>query len=77
MRFVLCKALVLLVSLVASFQTFAAVLEGGVVAAPDEYGAEVAAQVLKRGGNAVDAVVAENSNRKQKRGLAAPFFKLA
>ena len=77
MRFVLCKALVLLVSLVASFQTFAAVLEGGVVAAPDAYGAEVAAQVLKRGGNAVDAVVAQKNTRKQKRGLAAPFFKLA
>lgn len=33
-------------------------LEGGAVAAPDEYGAKVAAQVLKSGGNAVDAAVA-------------------
>jgi gamma-glutamyltranspeptidase / glutathione hydrolase len=36
----------------------AAPLEGGAVAAPDEYGAKVAAQVLKSGGNAVDAAVA-------------------
>lgn len=33
-------------------------LEGGAVAAPDEYSAKVAAQVLKDGGNAVDAAVA-------------------
>ncbi|MCS4246288.1 gamma-glutamyltransferase [Pseudomonas sp. BIGb0164] len=36
----------------------AAPLEGGAVAAPDEYGAQVAAQVLKAGGNAVDAAIA-------------------
>jgi gamma-glutamyltranspeptidase / glutathione hydrolase len=36
----------------------AAPLEGGAVAAPDEYSAKVAAQVLKSGGNAVDAAVA-------------------
>ncbi|MBU0838005.1 MAG: gamma-glutamyltransferase, partial [Gammaproteobacteria bacterium] len=35
-----------------------ALLEGGAVAAPDEYSAKVAAQVLKAGGNAVDAAVA-------------------
>ncbi len=35
-----------------------ALLEGGAVAAPDEYSAKVAAQVLKSGGNAVDAAVA-------------------
>jgi gamma-glutamyltranspeptidase/glutathione hydrolase len=33
-------------------------LEGGAVAAPDQYGAQVAAEVLKKGGNAVDAAVA-------------------
>lgn len=36
----------------------AAPLEGGAVAAPDSYGAQVAADVLKAGGNAVDAAVA-------------------
>ena len=58
MRIFSVKALVLAVCLVASSSAFAAVLEGGAVAAPDQYGAEVAAQVLKRGGNAVDAAVA-------------------
>jgi gamma-glutamyltranspeptidase/glutathione hydrolase len=33
-------------------------LEGGAVAAPDQYGAQVAADILKKGGNAVDAAVA-------------------
>lgn len=37
---------------------FSASLEGGAVAAPDEYSANVAAQVLMSGGNAVDAAVA-------------------
>lgn len=37
---------------------FSASLERGAVAAPDEYSAKVAAQVLKSGGNAVDAAVA-------------------
>lgn len=37
---------------------WAAPLDGGAVAAPDEYGAKVAAHVLKSGGNAVDAAVA-------------------
>ncbi|RZH99687.1 gamma-glutamyltranspeptidase, partial [Staphylococcus aureus] len=37
---------------------YGALLEGGAVAAPDEYSAKVAAQVLKNGGNAVDAAVA-------------------
>lgn len=37
---------------------WAAPLDGGAVAAPDQYGAKVAAQVLKSGGNAVDAAVA-------------------
>lgn len=37
---------------------WAAPLDGGAVAAPDQYGAKVAALVLKSGGNAVDAAVA-------------------
>ncbi|MBS6039642.1 gamma-glutamyltransferase [Pseudomonas sp.] len=37
---------------------YAADLEGGAVAAPDQYGAQVAADILKKGGNAVDAAVA-------------------
>ncbi|MGE8314379.1 MAG: gamma-glutamyltransferase [Pseudomonas putida] len=37
---------------------YAATLEGGAVAAPDQYGAQVAADILKKGGNAVDAAVA-------------------
>ncbi|WP_462382685.1 gamma-glutamyltransferase [Pseudomonas sp. Marseille-QA0892] len=36
----------------------AAELEGGAVAAPDEYSARVAERILKAGGNAVDAAVA-------------------
>ncbi|AGI22715.1 gamma-glutamyltransferase [Pseudomonas sp. ATCC 13867] len=44
--------------LAASSSVFAASLDGGAVAAPDQYGAKVAADVLKKGGNAVDAAVA-------------------
>ncbi|NBA93570.1 gamma-glutamyltransferase [Pseudomonas sp. R5(2019)] len=43
---------------VSSHSVFASLLDAGAVAAPDEYGAKVAAQVLKEGGNAVDAAVA-------------------
>lgn len=43
---------------VGSNAVLAASLEGGAVAAPDQYAAKVAAQVLKNGGNAVDAAVA-------------------
>ncbi|MGA4632963.1 gamma-glutamyltransferase [Pseudomonas solani] len=42
----------------ASLCATAARLEGGAIAAPDEYGAKVGAQILKAGGNAVDAAVA-------------------
>lgn len=53
------KTLTLSVALaVGSNAVLAASLEGGAVAAPDQYAAEVAAQVLKNGGNAVDAAVA-------------------
>lgn len=47
------------VVLVATSQAaLCAKLEGGAVAGPDSYSAKVAAQVLKDGGNAVDAAVA-------------------
>ena len=58
MRYVLFKTLTLAVAIAASSSSFAALLEGGAVAAPNQYGADVAAQVLKKGGNAVDAAVA-------------------
>ncbi|EJL08587.1 gamma-glutamyltransferase [Pseudomonas chlororaphis] len=58
MRIVLFKTLALTAAIAASSPTFAALLEGGAVAAPNQYGADVAAQVLKKGGNAVDAAVA-------------------
>lgn len=46
------------VLVVTSHAAFSAKLEGGAVAGPDSYSAKVAAQVLKDGGNAVDAAVA-------------------
>ena len=49
-----------LLALIASLSLHvsAADLQGGAVAAPDQYGAKVAAEILKAGGNAVDAAVA-------------------
>lgn len=44
--------------LAASSSVFAVTLDSGAVAAPDQYGAKVAAEILKKGGNAVDAAVA-------------------
>ncbi|NNN26004.1 MULTISPECIES: gamma-glutamyltransferase [Pseudomonas] len=44
--------------LAASSSVFAVTLDGGAVAAPDQYGAKVAAEILRKGGNAVDAAVA-------------------
>jgi gamma-glutamyltranspeptidase/glutathione hydrolase len=58
MRLVMFKTLALLVAIVSSSAVFAVTLEGGAVASPDQYGAEVAAQILRKGGNAVDAAVA-------------------
>lgn len=42
----------------ASSSAFAVPLDGSAVAAPDEYSAQVAAQILKSGGNAVGAAIA-------------------
>jgi gamma-glutamyltranspeptidase/glutathione hydrolase len=58
MRVVTLKTLALSVIFAASSPVYAITLEGGAVAAPDQYGAQVAAQILKKGGNAVDAAVA-------------------
>ncbi|QPT11356.1 gamma-glutamyltransferase [Serratia rubidaea] len=55
----LFKILTLSAAIMAtSTPLLAADLTAGAVAAPDEYGAKVAAQILKAGGNAVDAAVA-------------------
>lgn len=58
MRTVMLRTLAVTVMFATSAPVFALTLEGGAVAAPDQYGAEVAAQILKKGGNAVDAAVA-------------------
>jgi gamma-glutamyltranspeptidase/glutathione hydrolase len=55
----LLKTLALSVALATlSPSVLAANLNAGAVAAPDQYGAKVAAQILQAGGNAVDAAVA-------------------
>ncbi|PVD44197.1 gamma-glutamyltransferase [Serratia liquefaciens] len=55
----LLKTLALSVALATlSPSVFAANLNAGAVAAPDQYGAKVAAQILQAGGNAIDAAVA-------------------
>lgn len=59
MRLLHFKTLTLSVAIAAcSHAVLAAPLDGGAVAAPDGYAAKVAAEVLKNGGNAVDAAVA-------------------
>ncbi|MBA1193421.1 gamma-glutamyltransferase [Pseudomonas entomophila] len=58
MRIVMFQSLAFGAAILASPGVFAATLEGGAVAAPDEYAAKVAAEILKKGGNAVDAAVA-------------------
>ncbi|KAB0546988.1 gamma-glutamyltransferase [Pseudomonas argentinensis] len=59
MRLLHFTTLTLSVAIAAgSNAVLAASLDGGAVAAPDQYAAKVAAQVLKSGGNAVDAAVA-------------------
>jgi gamma-glutamyltranspeptidase/glutathione hydrolase len=50
--------LALAAAILSCSSVYAATLEGGAVAAPDQYGAQVAADILKKGGNAVDAAVA-------------------
>ncbi|MBC3482223.1 gamma-glutamyltransferase [Pseudomonas sp. SWRI59] len=58
MRIVLFQSMALGAAILSCSSAFAATLEGGAVAAPDQYGAQVAADILKKGGNAVDAAVA-------------------
>jgi len=58
MRIVPFQYLALAAAILSSSSVYAANLEGGAVAAPDQYGAQVAADILKKGGNAVDAAVA-------------------
>ncbi|TWI52592.1 gamma-glutamyltranspeptidase/glutathione hydrolase [Pseudomonas duriflava] len=58
MRLALSRILTFTAALTLPCFTSAATLEGGAVAAPNSYAADVAAQVLKAGGNAVDAAVA-------------------
>ena len=58
MRLIIFKTLALSAAIFSSSATFAVTLEGGAVASPDEYGAKVAADILRKGGNAVDAAVA-------------------
>jgi gamma-glutamyltranspeptidase/glutathione hydrolase len=58
MRIVPFQYLALAAPILSCSSVYAATLEGGAVAAPDQYGAQVAADILKKGGNAVDAAVA-------------------
>jgi len=58
MRIVMFQSMALGAAILSCSSAFAATLEGGAVAAPDQYGAQVAADILKKGGNAVDAAVA-------------------
>jgi len=58
MRIVPFQYLALAAAILSCSSVYAATLAGGAVAAPDQYGAQVAADILKKGGNAVDAAVA-------------------
>ncbi|CAG8868132.1 Glutathione hydrolase proenzyme [Pseudomonas fluorescens] len=58
MRIVMFQSIALGAAILSSSSVFAVTLDGGAVAAPDQYGAQVAADILKKGGNAVDAAVA-------------------
>lgn len=58
MRIAPFQYLALAAAILSCSSVYAATLEGGAVAAPDQYGAQVAADILKKGGNAVDAAVA-------------------
>ncbi|MDZ5604683.1 gamma-glutamyltransferase [Pseudomonas sp. RP23018S] len=58
MRIVIFQSLAATALFLGSSASYAVTLDGGAVAAPDQYSAKVAADILKRGGNAVDAAVA-------------------
>ncbi|RZI86577.1 MAG: gamma-glutamyltransferase [Pseudomonas sp.] len=58
MRLVMFQSMALGAAILSCSSAFAVTLKGGAVAAPDQYGAQVAADILKKGGNAVDAAVA-------------------
>ena len=58
MRNVLFTSMALGAAILSCSSAYAVTLEGAAVAAPDQYGAQVAADILKKGGNAVDAAVA-------------------
>ena len=58
MRIVMFQSLALGAAILSGPSAFAVTLEGSAVAAPDQYGAQVASDILKKGGNAVDAAVA-------------------
>ncbi|WP_337840568.1 gamma-glutamyltransferase [Rheinheimera sp.] len=54
----LTTAMALVLCLVQSITQAAPALQAGAVASPDRYGADVAEQILRQGGNAVDAAIA-------------------
>ncbi|WP_028696175.1 gamma-glutamyltransferase [Pseudomonas cremoricolorata] len=58
MRIVVFQSVAIAAAILTSSASYAVTLQAGAVAAPDQYGAQVAADILKRGGNAVDAAVA-------------------
>ena len=58
MRILLLQSAAAAAAILSANAAWAVTLDGGAVAAPDGYSAKVAADILKKGGNAVDAAVA-------------------